>query len=111
MARGTRIDYRLRVRGWPMRWTSEITEWDPPFRFVDLQVRGPYRYWEHTHEFFPVSGGTLIRDDVRYALPGGWLGEIVREEFVAKDVSRIFAYRREALARILGAKGSARAAR
>jgi ligand-binding SRPBCC domain-containing protein len=95
MERGARIDYHIRLRGLPIRWTSEITEWNPPYRFVDVQVRGPYRLWEHTHEFFALSGGTLIRDEVRYALPR--LGEIAGRRFVAKDVARIFEYRREAL--------------
>jgi ligand-binding SRPBCC domain-containing protein len=98
MQRGARIDYRIRLRGVTVRWTSEITEWTPPHRFVDVQVRGPYRTWEHTHEFFVVSGGTLVRDAIRYELPLGLIGEIARRAFVAQDVERIFDYRREALA-------------
>ncbi|HXV13382.1 MAG TPA: SRPBCC family protein [Candidatus Krumholzibacteria bacterium] len=98
MERGARVDYRIRLRGVPVRWTSEILEWSPPYRFVDVQVRGPYRLWEHTHEFFEVAGGTLVRDEVRYALPMGRLGEIAVRRFVAKDVARIFEYRRDALA-------------
>src|SRR5438105_4101409 len=40
---GAVIDYRLRVHGLPMPWQSEITIWEPPHRFVDVQRRGPYR--------------------------------------------------------------------
>lgn len=98
MQRGTMIDYRIRLRGVSVRWTSEITEWAPPHRFVDVQVRGPYQTWEHTHTFSAVTGGTLVRDDVRYQLPLGWIGEIARRGFVTRDLSRIFDYRREALA-------------
>ena len=87
---GTLIDYRLKLRGIPIRWQSEITAWDPPHRFVDEQRRGPYRCWTHTHTFVPVPDGTLIRDEVEYAVLGGWL---VQKFFVAPDIEKIFAYR------------------
>ena len=87
---GTLIDYRLKLRGIPIPWQSEITAWDPPHRFVDEQRRGPYRCWTHTHTFVPVPDGTLIRDEVEYAVLGGWL---VQKFFVAPDIEKIFAYR------------------
>jgi hypothetical protein len=98
MAPGTIIDYRIRVHGLPMRWRTEITAWEPPHRFVDVQVRGPYRIWEHTHEFIPDGDGTRVRDHVRYALPLGPVGDMVRRMFVARDVERIFDYRQRILA-------------
>ena len=87
---GTLIDYRLKLRGIPIRWQSEITAWDPPHRFVDEQRRGPYRCWIHTHTFVPVPDGTLIRDEIEYAVFGGGL---VQKFFVAPDIEKIFAYR------------------
>ena len=87
---GALIDYRLKLRGIPIRWQSEIIAWDPPHRFVDEQRRGPYRCWTHTHTFVPVPDGTLIRDEVDYAVLGGWL---VQKFFVAPDIEKIFAYR------------------
>lgn len=90
----TRIDYRLRVRGVPLRWQSEITAWEPPLRFADEQRRGPYRLWVHEHTFRERDGGTEVRDHVTYAVPGGWL---VERLLVGPDVRRIFAYRRRAL--------------
>lgn len=104
MRAGARIDYRLRVRGLPVAWRTQITEWDSPRRFVDLQVSGPYRVWEHTHEFAEVAGGTLVRDVVCYELPGGWLGEVMRRLFVARDIAAIFEYRRAALTAILASR-------
>lgn len=92
---GATIDYRIKMHGLPMRWTSEITAWDPPHRFVDEQRRGPYRYWIHTHEFETHPDGTLVRDFVRYAVPGG---RLVHRLFVAPDLRKIFDYRRTALA-------------
>jgi ligand-binding SRPBCC domain-containing protein len=71
---GAQIDYRLRLRGLPLRWQSEITVWQPPHRFVDEQRRGPYRAWRHEHTFTAQDGGTLVGDRVRYAVLGGrWL--------------------------------------
>lgn len=90
MAPGTVIDYRLRLHGLPIRWQSEITEWKPMERFVDEQVRGPYRYWIHEHEFEPRAHGTLVRDRVRYAVLGGVL---VQRFFVGPDLERIWDYR------------------
>jgi ligand-binding SRPBCC domain-containing protein len=100
MRAGARIDYRLRIRGLPLRWQSEITAWDPPHRFLDEQRRGPYRLWVHEHTFAERDGGTEVHDRVTYAVPGGWL---VERLLVGPDVRRIFAFRRETLARLLGA--------
>jgi ligand-binding SRPBCC domain-containing protein len=90
---GALIEYALRVRGLPMRWVSRITDWNPPHRFTDVQVRGPYRVWEHTHSFVEVDGGTEMTDSVRYALPFGPLGEIAHRLVVARDLRSIFDYR------------------
>lgn len=96
---GTLIDYRLRIRGVPIRWRSRILDWDPPHGFADEQVRGPYRKWIHHHSFEDLGGRTRCRDHVAYTVPGGAL---VDRLFVRPDVERIFDYRTEQLARILG---------
>lgn len=99
MTAGTLIDYRIRLHGIPMRWQTEITDWEPPIRFVDAQRRGPYRRWIHTHTFEARDGGTLCRDHVEYAVPGG---RLVERLFVRSQVRRIFAYRRDVLAKRFG---------
>jgi ligand-binding SRPBCC domain-containing protein len=101
MAPGTRIDYRLTIHGFPIRWQSEITAWEPMAMFVDEQRKGPYRAWIHTHRFTPKNGGTVVEDEVWYDVPGGTL---VNALFVRKDVARIFAYREERLRDRFGAK-------
>ena len=98
----TTIDYRLSLHGVPVRWQSVIEEWRPSRRFVDRQVKGPYRKWVHTHEFEARPGGTLVRDHVRYALPLAPLGDLVAGRLVARDLGRIFAYRRSRLRELLG---------
>lgn len=97
---GTLIDYRIRLRGLPLRWRTAITAWEPPRRFVDEQLKGPYRRWVHEHAFEPCDGGTLCRDRVRYAVPGG---RVVHALFVRPDVERIFAFRKRRLAEIFDA--------
>ncbi len=94
MQPGALIDYRIRVHGLPIRWRTEITEWGPPHRFVDVQLRGPYTLWHHTHMFEEQDGGTLCIDKVNYRPRGG---AIINRLFVRKDVQRIFAYRRKRL--------------
>lgn len=106
MRQGTLIDYRLRIHGLPVRWQSEITIWEPPHRFVDEQRRGPYRQWWHEHSFEERDGGTVCRDVVRYAAPGGTL---VHRWLVEPDVRRIFEFRRAELARIFGAENTTQA--
>lgn len=97
---GTRIDYQLSLHGVPVRWQSVIRAWDPPRSFADTQTRGPYQRWDHTHEFEPHRGGTILRDRVHYELPLGALGAIVAGRFVAKDVEAIFAFRRATIREI-----------
>ena len=95
---GAIIDYRLRIRKIPISWQSEITKWDPPSLFVDLQNKGPYRHWEHTHEFRPSGERTLVRDTVSYKVPGGF---IIDRLFVRRDIKRIFRYRQLKLEELL----------
>jgi ligand-binding SRPBCC domain-containing protein len=103
LGEGTLIDYSLRLHGVPIRWRSRIEAWDPPHRFVDVQVRGPYRLWHHTHTFAAVDGGTRLTDRVRYALPLGPLGELAHGLLVRRDLERIFDFRRDAVRELLAA--------
>jgi hypothetical protein len=93
MAEGALIDYRLRIHGLPLRWRTRIAAWDPPRRFVDEQIRGPYRMWVHEHTFERADNGTLVRDRVRYRVPGGPLAPLIHRLFVRRDVERIFDFR------------------
>jgi ligand-binding SRPBCC domain-containing protein len=102
MRRGLRIEYRVRPLGVPQRWVSEITEWEPPARFVDEQVVGPYRRWRHEHGFRAVNGGTEITDRVEYALPFGPLGRVVERLLVARQLRAIFDHRARVVDETLG---------
>ena len=99
MRAGTLIDYKLRVHGIPLRWRTEISAWEPPQRFVDRQLSGPYRQWIHEHRFVEQEGGTLCSDEVRYAV---WGGDLVNRLFVRRDVGTIFEFRRKKLLEIFG---------
>ncbi|HTK82774.1 MAG TPA: SRPBCC family protein [Bacteroidota bacterium] len=104
MACGAVIDYRIRVGGFPVRWRTVISEYDPPRRFVDVQGRGPYSYWKHTHTFTALPEGTLIEDDVEYALPLGIFGQIVRHLFVRRQLEKIFSFRSQTIHRLFSGK-------
>jgi ligand-binding SRPBCC domain-containing protein len=91
---GARFAYRIRLHGLPVRWESEITEWEPPCRFTDTQIRGPYRRWVHRHRFEETPGGTLVTDEVTYQVLGGALANRL---FVAGEVRKIFDYRKARL--------------
>lgn len=91
---GALLDYRLRLRGIPLHWQSEIAVWQPPRRFVDRQTKGPYSLWVHEHTFADQDGGTLVGDKVQYAVFGGRLAQ---KYFVEPDLQRIFQYRHRVL--------------
>jgi len=92
---GTLIDYKLKIHGFSMRWRTRISSWEPPYRFVDEQLKGPYRSWIHEHTFSTTSDGsaTLMRDDVRYSIIFGKLVHFM----VKKDIEAIFRYRTQAI--------------
>jgi ligand-binding SRPBCC domain-containing protein len=100
MGPGALIQYRLRVRGLPIDWLTRIEAWEPGRIFVDTQLVGPYRFWHHTHTFEERSGGTLMRDVVRYALPLWPVGELAAP-LVRRELDAIFDFRRETVARLL----------
>jgi ligand-binding SRPBCC domain-containing protein len=103
MRAGALLDYRLHLHGVPIRWRTKIESWDAPHGFVDVQLKGPYALWHHTHTFEPDGdGATIIRDRVRYRIPFGPIGDLVDRLFVRRDLKRIFDYRAEAVAERLG---------
>lgn len=96
---GARIDYQLTLYGVPVKWATLIERWEPPHEFVDVQLRGPYKVWRHTHRFLAEGQGTRMIDDVAYELPLGPLGRMVEALWARREVSRIFAYRTEVITR------------
>lgn len=94
MRHGSQIDYRLKIRGIPIKWRSLISAWEPPHRFVDEQLHGPYRVWRHEHSFRECDGGTLCGDHVVYDMIGGALANAL---FVRRDLRSIFRYRCQCL--------------
>jgi ligand-binding SRPBCC domain-containing protein len=106
MRPGTRIHYRIRLHGLPLRWVTEIETWEPPHEFVDVQFKGPYRFWHHTHRFEPVDGGTLVRDSVRYVLPFGPLGRLAQAWIVKSDLEKIFDHRALRMTEVFGARSA-----
>ena len=100
---GARIDYRLSLFGIPFHWRTRIAAWQPGLRFVDVQEKGPYALWHHTHTFADCEGGTRVGDRVEYRLPLGALGEVAHPLMVRRTLERIFDHRRERVAALLGA--------
>ena len=94
---GALIDYKLRINGFPIRWRTRIDSWNPPYEFVDLQLRGPYRLWHHRHQFFEQANGTKMIDHVDYQLPFGPLGRLAHRWWVRRDVESIFDFRQKVI--------------
>ena len=102
LAAGAVLDFRLRWLGLPLRWRAYIREYDPPYRFVDVQVRGPWARWEHRHMFLEEGGGTWLEDRVTYRLPLGPLGRFGHAVLVERQLQRAWAYRQARLTALLG---------
>ncbi len=102
MKPGTLIDYKLKVRGIPIRWRTLIATWDRPEKFTDEQLKGPYKRWHHTHIFTEENGGTRCDDIVEYAPPGGPLAPLINKLVVQKDVEKIFMHRAKVLEEMFG---------
>ena len=95
MNEGTLINYRIRLLGIPLNWKTEITAWDPPFRFVDTQLKGPYRQWIHEHRFEEINGVTIMHDSVEYSFAGGPLSGIMNKYLIRPRINAIFRFRQQ----------------
>jgi len=97
------IEYKVKpILGIPMKWVTEITDVNPPHKFKDIQLKGPFAMWEHTHHFQSVAGGVKMTDEVKYALPLGWLGIIFHTLLIQNKLTQIFDFRTVALKRLFG---------
>lgn len=94
MHAGRLIDYKLRLRGLPIRWKTKISAWEPNERFVDEALKSPYKFWHHEHLFEPCEDGTRVIDIVHYGVPGG---DLIHSLFVRREVQKIFEYRQQVL--------------
>ncbi len=101
LRKGTLIDYKLNMRGLPVKWRTEISVWDPPFEFVDRQLSGPYHQWIHRHTFTELTPEkTRIDDEVRYRLPLEPFGDLAHF-LIKSELAYIFDYRQKAVVAIL----------
>jgi ligand-binding SRPBCC domain-containing protein len=109
MQKGAIIDYTIRLGGMRVRWRSRISTYEPPVRFVDEQVKGPYAYWRHTHRFESSALGTVLIDEVVYALPAAMPSLVegtVHSLYVRPSLERIFDYRADFYADFFGGQHS-----
>jgi ligand-binding SRPBCC domain-containing protein len=102
LSTGATVDLRMSWLGVPLTWRAFIREWDPPYRFVDVQVRGPYARWEHRHRFLEERGGTWVEDRVTYRLPLGPLGRVAHALLVRRQIAALWRYRTRRLGELVG---------
>ena len=98
---GALIDYKLKLRGFSLKWRTVISVWNPPFEFTDEAMKSPYKQWIHRHIFTEIEKGkTLMEDKVRYRLPFEPFGDLAHW-FVRREISRIFDFRQKTVVKIL----------
>ncbi len=96
MYAGQIIRYKVKpVAGIPMQWTTEITQVNAPYFFIDEQRQGPYKMWHHQHHFEEKDGGVLMTDIIHYWPPFGFLGNIANSILIKKQLKGIFDYRKK----------------
>ena len=96
---GARVIFKVYTGPFWRRWVAEHTEYEPPHLFADVQRQGPFAYWHHRHRFEPTERGTtLMTDEIDYALPLGWLGELFGGAFTRVKLQRMFDYRHQVVA-------------
>src|SRR3990170_4590014 len=100
---GSVLDFSVRILGVPRRWRVIIREWDPPYRFVDAQLWGPFARWGHRPPFFEGPGreGSWVEDRLTYRLPGGVLGSLAHALFARQRIATLFAHRERRLRELL----------
>ena len=107
---GAVLDFSIRLCGLPVRWRVFVREFDPPYRFIDAQLWGPFARWEHRHLFFEGppgdATGTWVEDRVTYRLPLGSLGRLAHALGAGRSIARVFDYRARRLQELLGAASS-----
>ena len=101
MEKGTVIDYTISLFLIPIHWRTLITKYNPPYEFVDEQIKGPYNFWHHTHKFKKVDGGVEISDRVIYSIPMGIIGSVLHFIWIKRDLEKIFLHRKEVIENIL----------
>ena len=102
MKDGALIDYTVKVLGFPIRWRTLITKYEPPNIFIDQQLMGPYSLWHHTHTFTEINNKeTLIEDVVIYVIPFGFIGRFIHFLYIKRDLDKIFSYRKKKISELL----------
>lgn len=94
---GSRVVLGGRILGLiPIRWVAVHTEYAPPHLFADSQESGPFAFWYHRHHILDDGqGGTLLKDEVEYAVPLGVIGLWLGGWLVRSKLEAMFAYRHE----------------
>ncbi len=93
MHNGAVFDYTIGLMGLPMRWTSVITNYDPPHHFVDIQLKGPYAYWHHKHSFHTRGDEVEVTDEIHYEIGYSWVGSLLLRPVIQRQLNAIFSFR------------------
>jgi len=93
---GARAVVETRVLGpLTIKWVAEHTVYDPPHRFEDIQIKGPFSSWRHRHIVEPQQGGVTLRDEIEYEPPMGFLGRAFAPILIQGRLQRLFDYRHQ----------------
>ncbi len=97
IGQGESVTWRAKHFGIYFTLTSKITACEPPYRFVDEQVTGPFQSFRHVHLFEEINGATLMKDEFQFTTPFGILGRLVDALFLKRYMHRFLEKRNETI--------------
>ena len=101
---GSRVVLRMGRPPFVMRWVAEHCDYRPDEQFRDVQLSGPFAFWEHTHRITADgAAGCFLEDCIEYALPFGALGALAGGRPARRRLARTFDYRHRVTAHDLAA--------
>jgi len=102
---GSQVIFTLHIGPINVRWEAVIAEYQPQQYFRDVQIRGPFGAWSHTHTFMTKPGVTIVNDRVEYQPPLGWLGKLIDPVVIRPSLSFLFRFRARKTRRLLEEPG------
>lgn len=91
---GTRVIIEIKIFGLiKQKLIAEHTAYDPPRMFEDTLIKSPFKSWRHQHIILPHQSGAILRDEIEFEPPFGFVGRIAAPLAILPNLEKMFQYR------------------